>query len=464
MTEPIDDSPHGRFMYHVMADVAQYHSDNLAVEVLKGLETKAKSGGTPYKAPLGYLNLKEVVGQKLIRSVVLDPDAAPLVRWALREFALGDWSLREMCDELERKGLRSRATQKRPAKPLTISGLHHLLRNPYYAGFVVYKGAYYQGNHEPLVDIDSWLHIQDILTAHNKAGEKDRKYPHYLKGTIYCSNCRGRLIYSRNRGRGGLYEYFFCLTHATKRAPCDRGYIKLEAIEFGIEDFYRTFELQPHHVVELRDTIRAELHAARERAAQDAERARRAVAKVKDQQAKLLEAHYEGAVPLDLMKREMDRFTRERANAEAELRLADATMVEQDVQPERVLKVAGNCYHHYLKAKPHLRRQINQGLFEKLLIGPDGSVERAELSEPFSMLLGADAGQPDEIPARHVADRPTASGRRLGGKSGGPRRPSRTGRAAATVPTERNLPRTFRSGQGSKYEHLVPPAVLWFNT
>lgn len=33
--EPIDDSPSGRLLYNVMADVAQYHSDNLALEVLK---------------------------------------------------------------------------------------------------------------------------------------------------------------------------------------------------------------------------------------------------------------------------------------------------------------------------------------------------------------------------------------------------------------------------------------------
>jgi hypothetical protein len=49
-------------------------------------------------------------------------------------------------------------------------------------------------------------------------------------------------------------------------------------------------------------------------------------------------------VPLDLMKREMDRFTRERANAEAELRLAEPMMVEQNAQPERMLKVAGDCH------------------------------------------------------------------------------------------------------------------------
>jgi hypothetical protein len=37
-----------------------------------------------------------------------------------------------------------------------------------------------------------------------------------------------------------------------------------------------------------------------------------------------------------------------------------------------------------------IRRQINQGFFVKLFIGQDGSVARAELTEPFAALLSPD--------------------------------------------------------------------------
>ncbi|MGH3903837.1 MAG: recombinase family protein, partial [Pseudonocardiaceae bacterium] len=52
-TENLNDSPSGRFLYNIMADMAQFYSDNLAQEVLKGMVSKAKDGGTPHKAPLG---------------------------------------------------------------------------------------------------------------------------------------------------------------------------------------------------------------------------------------------------------------------------------------------------------------------------------------------------------------------------------------------------------------------------
>ena len=82
-----------------------------------------------------------------------------------------------------------------------------------------------------------------MLAAHNTAGEKDRKHPHYLKGSIWCGECGARLIYSRNRGRGGVYEYFFCLNRKMKRRPCQRGAVRVDAVAAGVEDFYQSFQL-----------------------------------------------------------------------------------------------------------------------------------------------------------------------------------------------------------------------------
>ncbi len=52
--------------------------------------------------------------------------------------------------------------------------------------------------------------------------------------------------------------------------------------------------------------------------------------------------------------------------------------------------MAGNCHRHYEAAPDFIKRQINQGFFRKLIINTDGSVERAELTEPFAQLLAPD--------------------------------------------------------------------------
>jgi site-specific DNA recombinase len=212
VSEYIDDTPQGKLNLQIQRGMASYYSNNLATEVIKGLKSKLAAGGTPGRAPLGYLNKRRLEGSADIRWVEIDPERAGHIRWAFTEYAKGDISLSNLADALEDRGLRTRATPKVPSRPVSISSLHRLLANPYFVGIVAYKGVYHQGTHEPLIEMDTWLRVQDVMAAHNTAGEKDRTHNHYLRGTIWCSHCGTRMVYSKNRGKNGsMYEYFFCM-------------------------------------------------------------------------------------------------------------------------------------------------------------------------------------------------------------------------------------------------------------
>jgi hypothetical protein len=96
-------------------------------------------------------------------------------------------------------------------------------------------------------------------------------------------------------------------------------------------------------------------------------------------------------VPQDLLGSEMKRLTRELIQADAEIATSKTTNADVRARLDAALKVVSNCLAAYLSAPDHIRRQINQGFFEKLWIGEDGSVERAEFTEPFRAVL--DYGQ-----------------------------------------------------------------------
>ncbi len=83
-------------------------------------------------------------------------------------------------------------------------------------------------------------------------------------------------------------------------------------------------------------------------------------------------------------------MTREMAEAERLARDAELTIEQLETTLQQALTVASTCHQHYQPAPPHVRRQINQGFLTKLLIDQDGSVERAELTEPFAALLTPD--------------------------------------------------------------------------
>ncbi len=389
-TERVDDSPTGVLLYGLMAELAQFYSRNLAQEVLKGLTQKAKLGGAPYKAPIGYLNVRSLEGGKDVRYIGVDPERADLVRWCFEQYATGDWTVDNLLAEATARGLRTRPTDKRPAKPLSYNGFLWMLKSPYYIGVVSYRGVQYHGSHEPLVSPEIWLRVQDVLASHDKTGEKTRRHPHYLKGSIFCDQCGSRLCFSRNKGNGGTYDYFFCLGRSRYRVACRMKWVNVDDVEAAVEDFYGRFQLSPGRIASIKTTVMSELGIETQAAQEEAKRQARIIDRLEGERQKVLQAHYADAIPLSLMKQEMTRITRE--TAEAQARLTASQTRYQDVRAvlDRALELAGSCQAQYRAAPNAIRRQLNQGFFKAIYINDEGKVERVELTEPFASLLAED--------------------------------------------------------------------------
>jgi hypothetical protein len=158
--------------------------------------------------------------------------------------------------------------------------------------------AYYEGTHPPLVDLQTWLIVQQTLEAHNLAGEKGFVHSHYLKGSIWCGNCGSRLIFSRNKGKTGIhYDYFVCIGRHRKRSKCTRKAVHVSRVETGVEQFYRRFEVPADQIEDIYSSVGEEFARLQAVAETDMERSRRRLAQAKDKRQKLPTAHYEGPSP-----------------------------------------------------------------------------------------------------------------------------------------------------------------------
>ena len=203
VTENIDETPSGMLMHGIMSSIAEFYSQNLATEIVKGTRKKAERGTYPGCAPIGYLNRQDLSGGNELRWIESDPERASLIRWAFEAYASGDYTLSQLTEALQEKGLLTRPSPKRPAKPLVIRHVHNLLHNRFYLGLFTWGGVEYPGSHEPLVTIETFATVQAIMASRRHSGEKPRKHPHYLRGTVFCARCGERLMFSRNRGRNG---------------------------------------------------------------------------------------------------------------------------------------------------------------------------------------------------------------------------------------------------------------------
>jgi hypothetical protein len=105
---------------------------------------------------------------------------------------------------LDAAGLRTPKTAKRPPAALARSAVHHMLKDDYYTGVVTFEGAKNpDGLHPPLIDVVTFERVQAVLNGHALSGDRSHEHEHYLKGSVFCGQCEGRLIFTPVRGNGG---------------------------------------------------------------------------------------------------------------------------------------------------------------------------------------------------------------------------------------------------------------------
>jgi site-specific DNA recombinase len=387
VSENIDQTPSGLLLHGIMSSIAEFYSRNLATEVIKGCVQKAKNGGTPGRAVVGYLNVREIVNDRENRTVAIDPVRGPLMTWGFNTYATGEWTIRKLLAELTARGLTTSS-----GKPLTVSHLHTLLRHPYYMGMVRYRGAIYPGKHEPLVTPETWQEVQKLLSAKHLSGEKQREHPHYLKGSVYCGQCGSRLIVCHAKGRGGTYPYYICIGRQRDKTSCTQRSIRIEEVEEAIAAHYATVQLPEEEVKRLRIFLGGELAKLRTDADRERTSQERRLGKLVDERKKLLDAHYADAIPLDLLKSEQARIAVEVAAIEGRQAEITADFQKAETNLQRALTRAGDCEAAYREATPTLRRQFNLAFFKRLLIDDDCNVT-GELAEPFDVLLGNELRQ-----------------------------------------------------------------------
>ncbi|MGI8493621.1 MAG: recombinase family protein, partial [Acidimicrobiales bacterium] len=387
-TENIDETPSGMLVHGIMSSIAEFYSVNLATEVTKGMVQKAAAGGTPTRAPVGYLNVRkrDELGRE-IRTVEVDPERSPHVIWAFQAYASGNWTTSMIHEQLIARGLTTLPTPRRAAKPLALSSVQRMLTNPYYKGDVTYKGVTYAGAHQPIVPTEVWYRVQTLLAAHNSAGDRRRRHDHYLQGTVYCGACGSRLMISNARSaRGPIYPYFVCAGRHAKRTNCTRPAILMGTVEQLVADHYKAIQIPPdvrRAMLGMLDEEFAALHASSE-----AERHQLTVERdrIQDQRRASLQAHYAGALPLDLLKEEQDRLAHKLDLVTARLEALDTTYEEARTHLQECLALAGDCHSVYACGSDTTRRMANQAFFTRIYLDADDQIT-AEPTPSYRLLL-----------------------------------------------------------------------------
>jgi len=363
--------------------MAEFYSANLATEIKKGMEQKVKQGGWPHQAPVGYKNIRE--GGRGIAKVIIDTVAGPHVKEAFELYSTGNYSVDDIRDFLYDKGIRS---QKDENKALTSSTVNRVLANPFFIGTVTWSGVQAKGNHEPLIDKELFDKVQEVTDMRNTAGERKRKHPHFLKGTLFCGECGSRLSIAKAKGK---YNYFYCLGTKRGRGCTHTKHILASDIEKQIVELYEQIQLPKDSIERLVKDFRDELISRQEHQALEEQFILKKMQRLNAEKLKIVKAYYAGAVPMDVLKIEQDRIASEMAVSEGRLKVITTQLEYYTGILTRAAELASCCADAYKGCSDKYKRLFNQAIFEKIYV-KDKKISNKDYTELFGALFEQSSG------------------------------------------------------------------------
>lgn len=144
----------------------------------------------------------------------------------LELFATGEYTLTALQKEMASVGL----VGERSKKPLPLSSIGNILRNPFYYGLFVHKGELHQGVQIPMISKKTFDDIQAATVAVGKPRKRRRERGFDFLNFATCGTCGYCITGERHikRKTGKHYNHYRC-THKNKKARCtDRSFIREE--------------------------------------------------------------------------------------------------------------------------------------------------------------------------------------------------------------------------------------------
>jgi site-specific DNA recombinase len=127
-------------------------------------------------------------------------------------------SLIPVVEELDRRGWRMKSWMTREGrqaggKQIVKNSLYNLLTNMVYVGKVEYGGQVYPGEHDRIIDDETWNKVQGALNRNGRRGGRSigNKYAALLKGLVRCGSCDVGMIHTYASKKERLYRYYVCV-------------------------------------------------------------------------------------------------------------------------------------------------------------------------------------------------------------------------------------------------------------
>ncbi len=284
-SEYFEDTPAGRFMENIIANVAQFDNDVRAERSIGGMRDAVREGRYVWPAPYGYSNVR-VAG----KATIAPNNFASIVRKVFEEIAKNKYPIEEV-----RKSLAKYGMTIKEGKPISKSYFYRIIKNELYAGWLYKFGEKHKGKFEPIISEELFNHVQRVLS------EKHRKFKHYLIESPdfplrrFFRHPSGKMLTGCwSKGRDKKYPYYLIHT-------CNIN-IRKEVLENIFKEWLNQFKMEIGHFEKLQAFVKLHLDKSVGDKKIEIEKLQKQIPELKSMQGLLLEKNIEGIISNELCK------------------------------------------------------------------------------------------------------------------------------------------------------------------
>jgi len=332
-----------------------------------------RAGGWNHKVPPGYRNVRDPLTTKR-GMVIADPERFALARKAWDRMLTGTETVWAVYLALDEWGYRVRETLNLPERPLSYSAVMGMFRNPFYAGYVRERGEMVKGRHEPMVSLDEFRRVQNILAK--RSFKAVRSYDHDYTGFMTCAYCGQRVTAEHKKISTGSWEVYHCSDTYNR---CTQKGMSVAAVEQDVTNLLSNVRIDPEALDIAGAEIKRSLTARQATYAVRAEETRASLQLIEQRLRRLTEMWISGLLTEEARYQELEG---EALREKERLQLA---VEEIGFDTERRLRNLARALDYlktkdtrFAKARPARKRPVAQALGKFLFYGRE-KVIKAEV-------------------------------------------------------------------------------------
>jgi DNA invertase Pin-like site-specific DNA recombinase len=250
VTQPIDTSTStGKLMLHILSSFAEFERELISERTRDKMCAARKRGKwTGGIAPLGYRVDKE--NKKLI----IDPEGAKVVKEIFDLYLKGNSTLK-IVQIFNEKGYKTNELACKNGKTLggvkySVAKIQWMLRHAIYAGKARYNGQIYDGEHEAIIDEETFKRTQALLDQNHRERKvtKNTDCTGLLSHILHCKVCGTFMVHTYTiKNETHKYRYYTC-TNAQKfgHSSCPTRSVNSKAIEDAVIESLRKIFTDNH--------------------------------------------------------------------------------------------------------------------------------------------------------------------------------------------------------------------------